>query len=146
MNKRIISLCLALVLLLCLLPAAAPTAAADGDVAINETNFPDPNFRACVSNFDQNGNGVLSREEIAGVTAIDCAYCEITSLKGIEYFTSLKTLFCSYNQLKTLDLSACTALDVLLCDNNQLTALNVSKNTALGLTAGRNKGAAAQPA
>ena len=40
MNKRILSLCLALALLLCLLPAA-PTAAAAGDVAINETNFPE---------------------------------------------------------------------------------------------------------
>ena len=63
MNKRIISLCLALVLLLCLLPSV-PTAAAEEDVAINETNFPDENFRSYVSgNCDPNGDGVLSAAE-----------------------------------------------------------------------------------
>ena len=68
MNKRIISLCLALVLLLCLLPAAAPTAAAAGDVAINETNFPDEIFRGYVSeDLDQNGDGVLSPTVISNI-------------------------------------------------------------------------------
>ncbi|MBQ6281319.1 MAG: S-layer homology domain-containing protein [Oscillospiraceae bacterium] len=131
MNKRIISLCLALVLLLCLLPAA-PTVAAAGDVAINETNFPDANFRRYVSEkLDQNGDGVLNQAEISDVTVIRCFVCGIASLKGIEYFTALETLACSGNQLTSLDVSKNTALEVLWCDNNQLSALDVSKNTAL---------------
>ena len=40
-------------------------------------------------------------------------------------------LFCSENQLTTLDVSKNTALTKLACDTNQLTALDVSKNTAL---------------
>ena len=132
MNKRIISLCLALVLLLCLLPAAAPTVAAAGDVAINETNFPDANFRSYVSeNLDSNGDGVLSPAEISDVTEIWCYECGISSLKGIEFFTALKSLDCYYNQLTALDVSKNTALVYLYCSGNQLTSLDVSKNTAL---------------
>ena len=131
MKKRILSLCLALALLLCLLPAA-PTAAAAGDVAINETNFPDENFRGYVSgNFDQNGDGLLSPTEISDVTEIECYECGISSLKGIEYFTALKRLDCDDNQLTSLDVRKNTALDYLYCSGNQLTALDVSKNTAL---------------
>ncbi|MBQ2328576.1 MAG: leucine-rich repeat domain-containing protein, partial [Oscillospiraceae bacterium] len=131
MNKRIISLCLSFVLLLCLLPAA-PTAAAAGDVAINETNFPDANFRSYVSgNFDQNGDGILSPAEIEIVTHMSCSDFGIASLKGIEYFTAMKTLYCGHNQLTSLDVSGCTALEELYCFNNQLTSLDVSKNTAL---------------
>ena len=66
MNKRIISLCLALVLLLCLLPAASPTVAAAGDVAINETNFPDEKFRNIVKQYDIDSDNILSPDEIAG--------------------------------------------------------------------------------
>ena len=131
MNKRIISLCLALALLLCLLPAA-PTAAAAGDVAINETNFPDANFRRYVSeNCDTNGDGVLSPTEISDVTEILCSQRGIASLKGIEFFTALKELHCSENQLTLLDVSKNTALEWLDCGGNQLTSLDVSGCTAL---------------
>ena len=131
MNKRIISLCLALALLLCLLPAA-PTVAADGDVAINETNFPDANFRRYVSeSCDTNGDGVLSPTEISDVTEILCSQRGIASLKGIEFFTALKELHCSENQLTLLDVSKNTALEWLDCGGNQLTSLDVSGCTAL---------------
>ena len=39
--------------------------------------------------------------------------------------------YCSYNQLKALDVSQNTALTRLYCGSNALTALDVSKNTAL---------------
>ena len=125
MYKRIISLCLSLVLLLCLLPAAAPTAAAEGDVAIDDTNFPDEIFRRCVKQCDRNHDGVLSQWEIAIVTMLDAGDFEITSLKGIEYFTALTELYCEMNLLTELDVSKNTALKELYCSQNQLTALNV---------------------
>jgi hypothetical protein len=55
-------------------------------VAINETNFPDDTFRKYVSDeFDTDGDGVLSTDEIAAVTYIDVSdndyEGEITSLK-----------------------------------------------------------------
>ena len=63
------------------------------DIAIDEANFPDKTFREYVSdNFDENEDNVLSDDEIAKVTSIDCNGSGITNLKGIEYFTELKNL------------------------------------------------------
>ena len=100
-------------------------------VAIDDTNFPDANFRTTVKNFDTNQDSSLSDTEIAAVKKINCSNKGITNLKGIEYFTALKSLRCYNNKLTTLDVSKNTALTYLDCDYNQLTALDVSKNTAL---------------
>ncbi|MFM7103926.1 MAG: hypothetical protein ACKOW8_00280, partial [Flavobacteriales bacterium] len=58
---------------------------------------------------------------------------EITDLTGIEAFTSLGQLNCSFNQLTSLNLSALQNLSQLLCNNNQLTALDLSSNQLLEL-------------
>ena len=100
-------------------------------VAIDNTNFPDANFRTIVKNFDTNKDGNLSDTEIAAVEEIDCYDKGISNLKGIEYFTALRSLNCGYNQLTALDVSKNTTLTKLYCKNNQLTVLDVSKNTAL---------------
>ncbi len=112
-----------------------PVSAAEGDVQINETNFPDEAFRTYVDeNFDTTDDNILTADEIAAVTWIDL-YTErittVTNLTGVEYFTALESLDCSYNQLTSLDVSNCTALKYLWCSNNQLTSLDVSNNTAL---------------
>ena len=101
------------------------------DVAINETHFPDENFRSWLKSQSYGSDGVLTDAEIAGVTSIDVAKKSIKSLQGIEFFTALRYLFCDSNKLTALDVSKNTALTTLVCDNNQLTALDVSKNTAL---------------
>ncbi len=105
---------------------------AHADVTINETNFPDENFRSYVlSTVDTDKDGKLSNEEIAKVTEIKVGDKNISDLKGIEYFTALTLLGCSSNQLSALDISKNTALTYLFCSDNQLTTLDVSKNTAL---------------
>ena len=91
--KRIKSLFAAMIL--CLLFAPVLTVykaeAANGDVAVNATNFPDSNFRAYVSeNIDTDGNGVLSSSECEAVIQMNVAVREITSLKGVEFFTGLQ--------------------------------------------------------
>ena len=109
-------------------------------VAIDNTNFPDANFRTIVKNFDTNKDGNLSDTEIAAVEKIYCTKKGITNLKGIEYFTALKKLKCFENQLTSLDVSKNTALTYLDCYSNQLTSLDVSKNTALtGLYCSNNQ-------
>ena len=100
-------------------------------VAIDNTNFPDANFRTIVEYYDTNKDSSLSDTEIAAVEEIDCYDKGISNLKGIEYFTALRSLNCGYNQLTSLDVSKNTALTNLYCSRNQLTALDVSKNTAL---------------
>ena len=100
-------------------------------VAIDDTNFPDANFRTVVEYFDTNKDSSLSDTEIAAVEAIDCYDKGISNLKGIEYFTALRSLSCGRNQLTALDVSKNTALTYLHCSYNQLTSLDVSMNTAL---------------
>ena len=101
-------------------------------IAINETNFPDATFRSFVqSNYDKDRNAILSETEIAAVEEMVVEGKGIADLTGIKYFTALKGLYCSYNQLTSLDVSNNMALTILYCSYNQLTSLNVSNNTAL---------------
>ena len=108
-----------------------PMMASAEDVKINETTFPDTNFRNWVLSQDYGADGVLTNEELENITSLNVRHKGIYDLKGIEYFTSLKVLICLGNQLTTLDVSGCTELDTLACSSNQLTTLNVSMNTKL---------------
>lgn len=102
------------------------------DVVINETNFPDANFRAYVSrSFDSNSDGTLSDEEIIDIGDVNVANSDISSLKGIEYFTELISLECSYNSIRELDLRSNILLQSLQCRNNLLTSLDVTNNHEL---------------
>ena len=104
-------------------------------VAIDETNFPDYNFREnWILKQTFADDNYLTDQEAASVTAIDISSKGIADLKGIEHFTALKTLNCSGNSLvtSTLDVSKNTALEVLNCSSNyNLTTLDLSKNTKL---------------
>ena len=100
-------------------------------IAINEINFPDAVFREYVKQFDLNGSGLLSQEEIKEITGITVNEQGIKTLKGVEYFTSLKLLYCLSNQLTSLDVSRNTALGFLDCSHNQLDSLDISRNTEL---------------
>ena len=130
MKKRLLSILLMCCMVLTLLPVAA-FAEGETGVAINETNFPDANFRTVVKEYDTDKDENLSRLEIEAVKEIKCYYKDIRSLTGIEYFTALQTLKCYSNQLTSLDISGNTALKSLDCAKNQLAALDVSQNTAL---------------
>ena len=138
MKKKTAFILLTLALLLCVgLFSALTFADDDRYLEINETNFPDANFRNwiifqsyCVSGDEASGY-YMTEERVKAVTRIDVSYGGIRSLTGIEHFTALESLTCDKNQLTALDVSKNTALESLTCDNNQLTALDVSKNTAL---------------
>ena len=130
MKKRLLSILLMCCMVLTLLPTAV-FAEGETDVSINETNFPDANFRTVVKEYDTDKDENLSRAEIEAVKEIKCYNKDIRSLTGIEYFTALQTLKCYSNQLTSLDISGNTALKSLDCAKNQLAALDVSQNTAL---------------
>ena len=130
MKKRLFSILLMCCMALTLLPTAV-FAEGETDVSINETNFPDANFRTVVKEYDIDKDENLSRAEIEAVKEIKCYNKDIRSLTGIEYFTALQTLKCYSNQLTSLDISGNTALKSLDCAKNQLAALDVSQNTAL---------------
>ena len=111
--------------------SAVSAFAAEG-VAVNETNFPDENFRNYVSeNIDLDGNGVLSDSEIEAVDSLFVVNKNIANLKGVEFFTALTDLNCGSNKLTSLDVSNNTKLVYLGCDSNLLTSINISKCTTL---------------
>lgn len=101
-------------------------------VELSAENFPDEVFRNYVSeNFDEDGDGWLDEAEIAEVRNIDVRGTEeakgnITSLKGIEYFTNLNNLHCEYNKITELDLSRNINLSWLECQNNGIKSLDIS--------------------
>lgn len=113
------------------IPTSIYVAAAPGDVEINETNFPDENFRNFLLATAYGEDGVITQAEIAGITGLWLTNKSISSLTGIEHFTALERLCCNNNPLTTLDVSHNTALTYLECINNQLTTLTVSGLTAL---------------
>ena len=114
----------------------------DGEIVpinIDITSSFDPAFAKELQTrgYIPDANRILAKD-VADITELDVlgtydAVGELTSLKGIEYFTSLKHLNCNYNKLTSLDLSNNTALESLNCADNELTSLDVSNNTALWL-------------
>ena len=130
MRKRLLSILLLCCMMLTLLPTAA---FATGDVAINDTNFPDEKFREYVkTEFDEDNNNSLSADEIAKAKDIHPADMGISSLAGVEHFTNLEKLDVQYNkELTTLDVSKNTALTSLRCSYTKLTSLDTSHNKNL---------------
>ncbi len=69
-----------------------------GDVVINDTNFPNANFRAWIcSTYGKNDGDTLTATTIAAIININVSNNDIADLTGIEHFTALTTLNCSYN-------------------------------------------------
>jgi Leucine-rich repeat (LRR) protein len=82
-------------------------------------------------------NGGVYYKQIKQVTVVDVSKeyryfgPKIASLSGIEYFTNLEILSCSYNSLSTLDLFNNVKLKKLHCPRNSLIRLNVTRNLNL---------------
>ena len=100
-------------------------------VTIDETTFPDENFRNWLLKQKYGKDGILTEEEIAEVKSIDVAYQDIKSLKGIEYFTELESLWCGSDKLTELDVTNNTKLLDLRCSQSKLTTLDLSQNKDL---------------
>ncbi|KAK3582326.1 hypothetical protein CHS0354_023867 [Potamilus streckersoni] len=110
-------------------------------VAVTVRNYfyvPDANFASKLKYKDAvwittidgvNGLNIDAVSKFEG--SLDIRSSNIASLQGIEYFTSLTTLNCYNNQLKTLDVSKNVNLADLRCSDNQLQTLDVSKNVNL---------------
>ena len=88
--------------------------------------IPDANFKAyLLGEFDANGDNEISLEEAEAIRAIDisASLLQVKSMAGIEYFSNLETLDCSYNRVTSLDLANNTKLKEVNVSNNKLTSL-----------------------
>ena len=72
------------------------------DIKIDDKNFPDANFRKHLLAQDYGENGIITKEEMEMISEIDVHNCHISNLKGIQYFTNLKILFCWGNNLNAV--------------------------------------------
>ena len=81
---------------------------------------------------DANGDGQIQTSEALNVTGLDISTSafntsgDIVSLEGLQYFTNLKKLYVTGNQIANLDLTPFVNLQVLKCDHNNLAALEIS--------------------
>ena len=102
-------------------------------IFINSENFPDENFRTYLMDQTYGKDGVIiNYSEFEEITSLSLSSKNISSLKGIEFFTALKSLDCNNNNLTSLDVSKNTALNFLYCYTNKLTHLEMSEyNIAL---------------
>jgi hypothetical protein len=113
-------------------------------------NFPDANFKAkllgaSISNYvastqipnsfgwvdghnsiDINSNGEIEQNEAALITYLNISNSNINNLTGIEYFTNLRYLDCSVNNLTSLDVTGLNNLVMFTCQSNQLINLNIT--------------------
>ena len=128
-RTRLVSALLTLAMVFTFLPFSA---FADDDVdfwvPLHSENFPDKTFLEYIrTTFDKGGsedgepNGILEPGEWRAVTTIDVRNKNITSLWGITCFRNLKKLYCSNNQLTSLNLSYNTKLtqENLKCTGNK---------------------------
>ena len=100
-------------------------------IKIDESTFPDDNFREYILNeIDDDGDGFLSDEEQIAIS-MDISDREISDLTGIQLFPSLRELRCNDNRLTSLDLSANTNIRILYCSNSMITDLDLSGCTKL---------------
>ncbi len=97
-------------------------------IPVDEEHFPDAHFRAYVK---EAYGDVLTQKEIDSCKYMSISSKEIAALKGIEYFTELESLYCDYNKLTELPLSALTELKQLKCQGNRLTSLQLTDLTNL---------------
>ena len=122
-----------------------------GGLPINSTNFPDNNFRDIVSSrYDSHEpDGYLSRYERSLVTEMDIRDRRISNSTGVNYFTSLITLYggsnnygsidiSSLKELVNLDLSATGLMSVDVSNQTKLQTLNLYGNRLDGLDVSHN--------
>ncbi len=97
------------------------------------TYVPDDNFEQALIDlgYDDVLDDSVLTANINTVGSLGLISKNINDLTGIEDFAALVTLFCTSNNLTSLDVSNNTALMGLYCNENNLTSLDVSNNAAL---------------
>jgi len=121
-----------------LIALAFALTSAKASVKIDETNFPDEWFRWSIQGIDQNGDEILSDEELADVDLLRLN--DVVNFKGIEYFYHVRTLMIDglnsdedeRGKVTSFDFSKFTKLEVVEFSYYQyIPSLDFSQNTKL---------------
>lgn len=103
-------------------------------VGSQNTYVPDDNFEQTLIDLGYDSGALddyVLTSNINSIIDLSLDNKNISSLIGIEDFSSLTNLFCGENQLTSLDLSNNLNLIMLDCYENNLTNLNISQNINL---------------
>ncbi len=98
------------------------------------TAVPDVNFEQALINLGYDTgtpDGIVSTAAIDTIHNLNLNFKNITSLTGIEDFTSLTYLYLNHNQLTSLNITQNLALANLECSYNLIESLDVTQNTNL---------------
>lgn len=125
-----------IILGICIIPLACSDKKDDPEPEIEDISekITDPAFRTyCLTKFDADNDGKLTVVEASAVKKISLTYPSSTngSLAGIEYFTALEELICSYCSLKDIDISKNINLMHLELGGNLFSSIDLSKNAGL---------------
>lgn len=106
----------------------------DIEIAIDDTNFPDDNFRDYIlKSIDTDHDNKLNSREISETTYIYVDGLDISDLKGINIFQNLVYLSANDNQLQNINLKDFKYIVEIFLNKNNLAALNASDNDMLSL-------------
>ena len=100
-----------------------------------ETDVPDAAFRAVLTQFDTDNDGIVSRAEADAVTELnlewDWSSTKIQNLQGIAFFSEIEILNAAYQNLQTVDLSGNKKLKRVNLEFNYIRKLDLSNQTEL---------------
>lgn len=100
-----------------------------------KTDVPDAAFRAVLTQFDTNNDGIVSRAEADAVTELnlewDWVSTKIQNLQGIAFFSEIEILNAAYQNLQTVDLSGNKKLKRVNLEFNYIRELDLSNQTEL---------------
>ena len=144
MRKRIFALLLCAIMLLCMMPSAfAETERVTRFLEINETNFPDADFRTwIIDHLNHNGDAqsgyYMTEAQVLGVTTISMQSdnVQITgpkglSLDGIELFPALNELYLDHYKLESFQFSGMHNLKKVVFTEVKTTLADFSGCSAL---------------
>jgi hypothetical protein len=98
------------------------------------TLIPDSNFETYLISIGADSgpvDGMVLTSNISTVESLNLSFSSITNLTGIQDFIGLKTLYCNYVNITSLNLSKNILLEELYVKGCLLTSLDVSTNVAL---------------
>ncbi len=92
----------------------------------------DPNFEQALIDLGHDSvlDGTVQASTVALIDSLDVSNKNISNLTGINSFTNLVKLDCSYNSLSELNLSQNLAIDFVICNDNLLKVLNLRNGNA----------------
>ncbi|WP_203258290.1 T9SS type A sorting domain-containing protein [Hyunsoonleella ulvae] len=101
---------------------------------IEYVDIPSSEFEAVLNDLgydDAVGDNRVPKANIENVKELDIINEGLSSIEGIEHFTTLIELRASSNNLNSVNISALTALEILMLNGNNISSIDVSAQTDL---------------